>query len=177
MSAPEFSLTAGALHLASPRRRTLLLGAAAGAALVLAGCASSGMQGSAAPSSSTLFELRGATTVPTQGWIKAQISDPPGGDIYLAPRAALDASDVQRASAQKDAAGRAILVLQFSPVGTARLAAASREFMGRQLAAVLQGRVTNVARVEGPMTINTMALTGLPSFEEAVRLARLFPNR
>jgi preprotein translocase subunit SecD len=159
----------------SARRRTLLLGAAAGAVLVLAGCATGGASGSAdhGLSSSTLFELRGATTVPTQGWIKARLSEPPGGDIYLAPRAALDAGDVQRASAQKDAAGRAVLILQFSPTGTARLAAASRELMGRQLAAVLEGRVTNVASVQGPMTINTMALTGLSSFEDAVRLANL----
>jgi hypothetical protein len=36
--------------------------------------------------------------------------------------------------------------------------------------------VTNVACDQGPMTINTMALTGLSSFEEAVRLANLLSN-
>ncbi|KAF1041866.1 MAG: hypothetical protein GAK35_03045 [Herbaspirillum frisingense] len=150
----------------SSRRRALLLAAGSAALLALAGCAGSG-----ALSQATSFELRGATTAPTPGWIKAENSDLPGTVVYLSPEAVLDAGDVQRATAQKDAAGRAILVLQFSLAGTARLAAASRELMGRQLAAVIEGRVTNMASVQGPMTINTMALTGFKSFDDAARLA------
>ncbi|MFJ3058336.1 SecDF P1 head subdomain-containing protein [Herbaspirillum sp. NPDC087042] len=157
---------------AAPRRRQLLIAGAATLVLALAGCASSG-----GLSSSSLFELRGATTVPTQGWIKVRNPQSPGGDLYLAPRAALDASDVQRATAQKDAAGRAVLVLQFSPVGTLRLAAASRELQGKQLAALLEGQVVNVVSVQGNMSINTMALTGLASFEDAVRLAHQLSPR
>lgn len=156
------------IHLSSAsclRRRLLGLAAAGVALAALAGCGSTG-----AISQSNPFELRGATTVPTQGWIKAENSDVPGSVVYLAPRALLDASDVQRATAQKDAAGRAILLLQFSPSGTARLIAGSRELVGRQIAAVVEGRVTNMATVQEPLTINTMALTGFKSFDEATRV-------
>ncbi|WDZ94945.1 preprotein translocase subunit SecD [Herbaspirillum sp. WKF16] len=144
--------------------RTLL--AAAAALVALAGCAGTG-----APAPSQAFELRGASTAPAEGWTRAENSDIPGSVVYLAPRALVNAADVQRASAQKDAAGRAILIVQFSPAGSAKLAAGTRELRGRQLAAVVEGRVTNMATVQEPMTINTMALTGFASFDEATRVA------
>lgn len=150
-----------------PWRRRLLRLAAAGAALAIAaGCAGTG-----SVSASVLFELRGATTVPTPGWSKAENSDSPGSVVYLAPKALLEVTDVQRATAQQDAAGRAILLLQFSPSGTARLMAGSRELAGRQLAAVVEGRVTNLTPVQGPLAVNSMALTGFKSFDDAARVA------
>lgn len=155
-----------------PWRRRLLRLAAAGAALaVVAGCAGTGSVSASVP-----FELRGATTVPTPGWIKAENSDRPGSVVYLAPRALLEVSDVQRATAQKDAVGRAILLLQFSPGGTARLMAGSRELVGRQLAAVVEGRVTNLTPVQGPLAVNSMALTGFKSFDDAARVAHLISS-
>lgn len=155
----------------SPRRRALTLAIAASALLALAGCAGTG-----ALSQSRTFELRGATTVPTDGWTKAENGDQPGSVVYLSPRMLVDASDVQRATAQKDAAGRAILILQFTPAGTAKLTAGTRELRGKQLAAVVEGRVTNMAMVQEPMTINTMALTGFKSFEDAARVAHLISS-
>lgn len=156
---------------ASWRRRLPGLVAAGAALVALAGCGSTG-----AISPATPFELRGATSVPTPGWSKAGNSDVPGSVVYLAPTALLDATDVQRATAQKDAAGRAILLLQFSPSGTARLTAGSRQLVGRQLAAVVEGRVTNVTAVQGPLTVNAMALTGFGSFDEAARVAHLISS-
>lgn len=153
------------------RRRTLLLAAAGVALVTLAGCA-----GTAAISQARPFELRGASTTPVQGWVKAENSDIPGSVVYLSPKVVLDASDVQRASAQKDAAGRAILIVQFSQAGTLRLAGGTRELVGRQLAAVVEGRVTNMASVQEAMTINTMALTGFKNFEDATRVAHLISS-
>ncbi|MBP0597812.1 preprotein translocase subunit SecD [Herbaspirillum sp. LeCh32-8] len=155
----------------SLRRRTLALAAAGAALAILAGCAGSG-----ALSKSSPFELRGATTVPTEGWVKAESSDIPGNVVYLSPKVIVTGADVQRATAQKDAAGRAILVVQFSPAGTARLTAGTRELIGRQLAAVVEGRVTNMASVQEPMTVNTMALTGFKSFDDATRVAHLISS-
>jgi len=140
---------------------------------VATGCASSGDK----LSSAQPFELRGATTGVTEGWIKASSSDIPGGVVYLAPRAILGAADVERATVQKDAAGGSVLLLQFTPTGTARLTAGTRELVGRQLAAVVEGRVTNMARVSEPMTINTMALTGFASFDDATRVAHAISAR
>ncbi|MCA1324688.1 SecDF P1 head subdomain-containing protein [Herbaspirillum sp. alder98] len=140
---------------------------------VVAGCASSGDKLSATQP----FELRGATTAATEGWIKAGSSDVPGTVVYLAPRAILGAADVERATVQKDAAGRSVLLLQFTPAGTARLTAGTRELVGRQLAAVVEGRVTNIAKVTEPMTINTMALTGFASFDDATRVAHAISAR
>lgn len=139
---------------------------AAAAVVALGGCAGAG-----APSASQAFELRGASTTPADGWIKAENGDRPGSVVYLAPRALVGAADVQRASTQKDAAGHAILIVQFSPAGSARLAAGTRELRGRQLAAVVEGRVTNMASIEEPMMVNTMALTGFASFDDAARVA------
>jgi preprotein translocase subunit SecD len=140
---------------------------------LMAGCATSGDPLSA----SQPFELRGATTAPTEGWIKASSNDVPGAVVYLAPRAILGAADVERATVQKDAAGRSVLLVQFTPVGTARLTAGTRELVGRQLAAVVEGRVTNIARVTEAMTINTMALTGFASFDDATRVAHAISAR
>lgn len=137
-----------------------VLGAVGG----LSACASSGGVASSNP-----FELRGATTVATPGWIKSTTSD--GDTIYLAPQPILGAGDVQRATVQKDATGRAVLLVQFSPAATLKLTAGTRALIGRQLAAVVQGRVTNLARVTEPMSINTMALTGFASFDEATQVA------
>lgn len=140
---------------------------------VMVGCASGGNQ----PSAAQAFELRGASTAPAEGWIKASSNDIPGMVVYLAPRAILGAADVERATVQKDAAGRSVLLLQFTPAGTARLTAGTRELVGRQLAAVVEGRVTNIAKVTEPMTINTMALTGFASFDDATRVAHAISAR
>lgn len=138
-------------------------------ALALASLAA--CSGTGGLSSSKSFELRGATEEAVSGWTKSTNSDMPGSVIYLSPNAIVTAADVQRANAQKDAAGRAILLLQFSPSGTARLTAGSRELVGRQIAVVIDGRVTNVAKVQGPMTVNTMAVTGFSSLEQAADVA------
>lgn len=151
-------------------RRALAGAIALAPVALLTACASGGMSSGTA-SSSRLFELRVATTVPTAGWIRSDNAGVPGAVVYLSPQPILGAGDVTRATAQKNAAGQAVLVMQFSPAGTARLTAATRELVGRQLAALVEGRVTNMATVQAPMTINTMALTGFPSLEEAARVA------
>ncbi|EJN09317.1 hypothetical protein [Herbaspirillum sp. YR522] len=147
--------------------------AAVAALAVMAGCASGG---DPRPASQT-FELRGATTAPAEGWTRATSNDIPGMVVYLAPQPILGAADVERATVQKDAAGRSVLLLQFTPTGTARLTAGTRELVGRQLAAVVEGRVTNIAKVTEPMTINTMALTGFASFDDATRVAHAISAR
>lgn len=156
------------------RRRVLALAAAGALVIAVAGCAGMGA-GTGSPSQP--FELRGASAAPVDGWIRADNSDAPGSAVWLAPRALVTAADVQRATAQKDAAGRAILLLQFTPEGSARLAAGTRELRGRQLAAVVEGRATNVATVQEPMGINTMALTGFRSLDEAARVAHRISER
>lgn len=167
------SLTSRSTQTRAVHRRQLLLAGAGAALLVLAGCAT----GNGA-SGAGHFALRGASTVASPGWSKIANPLPAGGDLYLAPGNVLDASDVVRANAQKDAIGRAVLVLQFSPAGTARLAAASRELQGRQLAALVDGRVVSLYPVQGVMSINTLAVTGLSSYDEAVRLVQqLSPQR
>lgn len=134
----------------------------------LAACSSTGSVASKSP-----FELRGATMTQTEGWTKTTNSDVPGSVLYLSPKIVVNASDIQRATAQKDAAGNAILLVQFTPEGSLRLNAGTRDLVGKQLAVVLDGKVMNVAMVQAPLSSNSMALTGFKSFDDAVQAAHL----
>ncbi|ADU51361.1 protein-export membrane protein SecD [Thermaerobacter marianensis DSM 12885] len=70
-----------------------------------------------------------------------------------------------------DQAGRPVVQLQFNPQGTEKFAEATRKFLGSPISIVLDDQVISSPKVNDVITNGRAEITGIPTFEEAQRLA------
>ena len=97
---------------------------------------------------------------------RLEFRGPDGSVVVTGDR--LVASGIQVAA---DPAGHPVVQLQFDAEGTRAFAEATRKFLGQPIAIVLDDEVISSPTVEAVITDGRAEITGIPTFEEAQRLA------
>lgn len=96
-----------------------------------------------------------------------------GAKLRVAKEAVLDDSHVRAAKAVNDpVSGQAQVMVQLNNEGAARFAAATRKNIGRQLAVVIEHKVSSAPRVADAITGGSLVISGNFTAQEAEELAR-----
>lgn len=116
------------------------------------------------------FSVQAASAVSKAGWSKKTVS---GSDqsLYVESKIILDRSDIVKATAQKDALGKPMVIIQLSPMARLKIQAAAQNAHEQSLAVLVNDYIVSIIDGTHPVNGPSIGILNLPSMEVADYIA------
>lgn len=145
-------------------------------AVVLTGIVMQACASSSVPMNDNMtFSVQAASVNSQPKWSKKTVASS-AKSLYVQPKVVLAKSDIVKATAQKDALGSPMVIIQLTPMGRLQLQAATQSANDHSLAVLVNDYVVSV--IDGSHSANgaSLAILNLPSMELAAYIAQHLSN-